>query len=164
MDKHEERVEDLGSHVAQALGFEGHPLRVIEFSCAFHDVGKIIIPHEIIDKSGPLTDNEYSVIKAHSVAGERVMDALGRHEIAPLIRSHHERWDGDGYPDGLKGEKIPFESRIIAVVDAFDAMTTDRPYREMISVHEAMDEIHRCRMTQFDPEISYALKMVLGYT
>ena len=118
-----------------------------------HDIGKMKIPKSILDKKGPLTDEEYTIIKDHPLIGVEIVSLFPYlHGAIPGIRGHHERWDGKGYPDGLKGKKIPVEARIISIVDSFDAMTSKRPYRTPLSSDDAIKEIIRCGGTQFDPE------------
>lgn len=119
-----------------------------------HDVGKIFTPKEILLKPGPLTDQEWVIMKRHPADGAAVVGQIeGLEEMAKIIRHHQEKYDGTGYPDGLRGEQIPLGSRIAAVVDAFDAMITDRPYRQGMSIDEALAELQRCAGSQFDPQI-----------
>ena len=122
-----------------------------------HDIGKIGIPESILNKPGPLTDEEWAIMRTHPLIGVQVVTPikfLG--EAVAIIRSHHERWDGRGYPENLKGEEIHLAARIFSVVDTFDAMTSDRPYRKGLPVSVAMEEIERCGGSQFDPELSKA--------
>ncbi len=119
-----------------------------------HDIGKIFTPKEILYKPGPLTDDEWAIMRRHPVDGAEVLQQImGLKEMAMNVRHHHERYDGAGYPEGLKGEEIPLGARIAAVVDAFDAMVSDRPYRKAISIEQAVAELKRCRGTQFDPVV-----------
>ena len=119
-----------------------------------HDIGKIFTPKEILYKPGPLTDEEWTVIRRHPVEGAEILERIAHlKEMAANVRYHHERYDGDGYPEGLKGEAIPLGARIAAVVDAFDAMLSDRPYRKGMAVEPAIAELKRCRGTQFDPQV-----------
>jgi len=123
-----------------------------------HDVGKIFTPKEILYKPGPLTDEEWAVMRRHPVDGADVLDRIaGLTGMANNVRYHHERYDGSGYPEGRKGEGIPLGARIASVVDAFDAMVCDRPYRKAISVADAIEELRRCKGTQFDPTVVDAL-------
>ena len=120
-----------------------------------HDIGKIIVPRSILNKTGKLTREEYEIVKRHTLKGyEILMEVDGMEEIAKIVKHHHERWDGNGYPDGLREEQIPFESRILAITDAFDAMTSARPYRAPLSVEEALKEISENGGTQFDPNLA----------
>jgi putative nucleotidyltransferase with HDIG domain len=119
-----------------------------------HDIGKIFTPKEILYKPGPLTDEEWDVMRRHPVDGADILDRIdGLKEMARNVRHHHERYDGGGYPAGLKGEQIPIGARIASVVDAFDAMISDRPYRKAMSIEKAIEELLRCRGTQFDPQV-----------
>lgn len=161
-DKHEDRVAMLGRCVGRILGLEGEQLRTLEVACAFHDVGKLAIPNHIIFKPGPLTDDEYALVKTHSILGDQVMRFLNRPELAVIVRAHHERWDGYGYPDNLRGIQIPLESRIICVVDAYDAMISPRVYKPSRSKVDAILELERCADAQFERTCVRALRQVLG--
>jgi HD-GYP domain-containing protein (c-di-GMP phosphodiesterase class II) len=120
-----------------------------------HDIGKIAIDEQILNKPGKLNEEEWAEIKRHPEIGYRILSSSSEYaEISEDILSHHERWDGDGYPQGLKGKDIPYRARIIAIADAYDAMTSDRPYRKALSKEEALAEIIRCSGTQFDPSIA----------
>jgi two-component system cell cycle response regulator len=156
-----ERSPELGGHgnavaalaeaTARRLGLDRDTLEVVRHAAELHDVGKVAIPDDILLKDGPLTDEEWSFIRRHPVAGERIIaaaPALGA--VAKLVRSSHERWDALGYPDRLGGDDIPLGSRIIAVADAFDAMTSGRPYRAAIEAEEAVAELRACAGSQFD--------------
>ena len=117
-----------------------------------HDIGKIFTPKEILYKPGPLTEEEWEIMRRHPVDGAEVLERIvGLKEMAANVRYHHERYDGSGYPEGRKGEQIPMGARIAAVVDAFDAMISDRPYRKAMPIQQAIEELERCRGTQFDP-------------
>jgi HD-GYP domain-containing protein (c-di-GMP phosphodiesterase class II) len=128
-----------------------------------HDIGKVGIPDQILLKNGPLNEEEWKIMRKHSEKGHRIAsasaDLLG---IADFILKHHERWDGSGYPLGLKGKEIPVECRILAIVDAFDAMTSDRPYKEPRSIGDAIEELKRCAGSQFDPELVTMFLSVLA--
>ena len=127
---------------------------MIEFAGVLHDIGKIGVHDEILTKNGRLTDDEFAAIKQHPLIGEKIVAPLGLNpDERAIIRSHHERLDGRGYPDGLAGEKIPFLARIVCVADAFDAMTTTRSYRRALSVERAVEELRKHRGTQFDPVV-----------
>ena len=134
-------------------------LRLTEFVALLHDVGKIRIPSSIINKPGPLDPAEWKVIKTHTIEGERLLRRVGGllAEVGTTIRSCHERWDGDGYPDGLAGEDIPLIARIVACCDAYSAMTTDRPYRRALPAETAQAELVANRGRQFDPAVVDAL-------
>ncbi len=127
----------------------------IGYGYLLHDIGKIGIPEAVLNKQGPLTDEEWAVMKTHPLIGVQVVKPikfLG--DAVNVIRSHHERWDGKGYPEGLKGEEIHLAARIFTVVDTFDAMTSDRPYRRGLPVEVALEEIERCASAQFDPHVA----------
>jgi HD-GYP domain-containing protein (c-di-GMP phosphodiesterase class II) len=129
-----------------------------------HDVGKIRIPNEIIHKPGPLSPDERAIVEMHTIDGEQMLGTVGGllGEVGRLVRSCHERWDGTGYPDGLEGDEIPLIARIVYCCDALHAMTSDRPYRDALTVAAALDELERCAGTQFDPEIVEAVVSVLA--
>ena len=128
----------------------------LDLLAKYHDLGKVIIPDHILFKHGQLTDDEWEEIKLHPMIGSRMALALpGLEHISHLILSYHERWDGGGYPEGISREDIPFLSRILAVIDAYDAMITKRPYRSCKATHEqALEELRSCAGTQFDPRIA----------
>jgi diguanylate cyclase (GGDEF)-like protein/PAS domain S-box-containing protein len=159
-----ERSPDLGNHlseVTQLCGATAEKLEVPDDQLAallqaasLHDVGKAAIPDEILDKPAPLSEQEWEFMRRHPVMGERILAAApALTQAAPLVRHSHERFDGRGYPDGLAGEQIPLGARIIAVCDAFDAMTSERPYRRAMSFEVATDELRRCAGSQFDPRV-----------
>ena len=154
---HTGRVTEYSLLIGKRLGLSNDEIKTLELSALLHDVGKIGIPDSILRKPGRLTDEEYAVIKSHPLRGVKILEPIEniRH-ILPGIRHHHERYDGKGYPDGLKGKKIPFYARIIAVADAFDAMTSDRPYRKGLPIEIARKEIEENSGTQFDPECADA--------
>ena len=145
--------------VASRLGLDARGQRDAEFAALLHDIGKIKIPGEIINKPGKLTDEEWAVMKTHTVEGERLLSQIGGilGNVGRIVRSCHEDWDGTGYPDGLVAADIPLVARIVRVCDAFSAMTTDRPYRKARSVGEAVAELRRCSGTDFDPAVVDAL-------
>jgi HD-GYP domain-containing protein (c-di-GMP phosphodiesterase class II) len=160
---HSRGVVDLSLAVAQRMRLDATARRRLEFAALLHDVGKIAIPNEIINKPGPLDDDEWAIVRSHTVVGQQMLDRVGglMREVGLIVRSSHERWDGGGYPDGLAGEEIPLESRIIACCDAFDAMTTTRSYRAARPVAEAIEECRACAGTQFDPAVVEALIAVV---
>jgi putative nucleotidyltransferase with HDIG domain len=157
--QHTYGVAELARLVATELGLDERKLRIVEFGALLHDVGKIAVPKQIINKPGPLSPEEWEVIKTHTVEGERMLDRIGGFmaEVGKVVRSAHERWDGAGYPDGLAGEAIPIASRIIFCCDAFNAMTTDRSYRRGRSPEAALDELCANAGTQFDPAVVEAV-------
>jgi len=160
---HSRGVVDLSLAVAQRMRLDATARRRLEFAALLHDVGKIAIPNEIINKPGPLDDEEWAIVRSHTVVAQQMLDRVGglMGEVGLIVRSSHERWDGGGYPDGLAGEEIPLESRIIACCDAFDAMTTTRSYRAARPVVEAIEECRACAGTQFDPAVVEALTAVV---
>jgi diguanylate cyclase (GGDEF)-like protein/PAS domain S-box-containing protein len=159
---HLDDVTDLCEAVGQQLGLPEEQMTPLIQAAALHDVGKVAIPDAILDKPGPLDDTEWEFMRKHTVIGERILaEAPALVEAGRIVRSSHERFDGEGYPDGLKGDEIPIAARIIAVCDSFDAMTTDRPYRTAMSVENALEELFRCVGGQFDPAVVKAFRSVL---
>jgi HD-GYP domain-containing protein (c-di-GMP phosphodiesterase class II) len=139
---------------AQALGLPPDEVERVRHASELHDVGKVAIPDAILGKPGPLTEEEWAFVRRHPVIGERiVLAAPALAPVASLVRSSHERWDGAGYPDGLHGDAVPLSARIVAVADAFAAMTSGRPYRAARTVEEALDELRREAGAQFDPAV-----------
>ena len=160
---HSRDVVDLSRSTAAALGLPASQRRAVEFVAMLHDVGKIYVPKEILNKPADLDAYEWQVIRNHTIQGERILKQVGGAlaRVARYVRSSHERYDGRGYPDGLVGEAIPIESRIVSVCDAFSAMTTDRPYRHAMPIDVALEELHDSEGTQFDPQVVSALERVL---
>jgi putative nucleotidyltransferase with HDIG domain len=158
-------VVTLGLRVADAMGLDAHQRRNVEFGALLHDIGKIAVPKGIINKPGPLTHSEWLVIKTHTVEGERMLQRVGGvlGEVGRIVRSSHERWDGDGYPDGLAGEEIPIEASIVSCCDAFDAMTTDRSYRKALSLDRALEELETGAGTQFNPRVARVVVDLLRF-
>lgn len=161
---HIQGVAELAGAVAIDLGLDPNRRRLVEFGALLHDVGKIAIPKDIINKPGPLDELEWQVIRTHTVEGQRMLEAIGglMSEVGKIVRWSHERFDGNGYPDGLVGEQIPIESRIVFCCDAFHAITTDRAYREARSFRDAIAELRSHAGTQFDPGVVEALQTRLG--
>ena len=160
---HSRDVVSLVLGVCDRLGLDARNRRDAEFTALLHDVGKIRIPSEIINKPGKLTPEERAVIETHTILGEQLLSKVGGllGNVGTIVRSCHEDWDGTGYPDGLRGEEIPLVARIVRTCDAFSAMTTDRPYRAGRSVDEAIVELRRCSGTDFDPATVEALAAVI---
>ena len=152
---HSRSIVDLVHAVADELGIRQEHRQEIEFAALLHDVGKIAIPKEILNKPAALTDAEFEVMKTHTIEGQFMLDRVGGllGRVGEVVRSCHERWDGTGYPDGLRGEEIPFESRLVFACDAYNAMTTDRVYRDALSRDEAIVELLAGAGTQFDPGV-----------
>jgi putative nucleotidyltransferase with HDIG domain len=159
---HSKTVVELARQVAMELGLSAREVLQVEQVAQLHDVGKVAVPDHILQKPGPLTDEEWVAIREHSIAGARIVRSIGGlAHLAAAIRAAHERWDGRGYPDGLSGAAIPIGSRISAVCDAFDAMTSDRPYRRSLGARAAIRELERGAGTQFCPRSVAALLRVL---
>jgi diguanylate cyclase (GGDEF)-like protein len=159
---HARWITDLSLKVGEELGLEAHELKRLELGALFHDIGKIGIPPRILAKAGPLTPDEQTIVQTHPVVGERILapiEQLG--EVRLIVRCAHEHYDGTGYPDGLSGDQIPLEARIVLVCDAYHAMTTDRPYRRSLGAVEARRRIVEGSGTQFDPRVVDALLRVL---
>jgi len=159
--KHAERVAAYGLEIAAAVGLKLADEPQIEFGFLLHDVGKVAIPDAILFKPEPLSPEEAALMQQHTVIGADIVsdiDFLG--SARDVVRSHHERWDGEGYPDGLSGDAIPLAARVFAVADALDAVTTDRPYRPARSLGVARDEIAAGSGTQFDPEVVHVFRAV----
>jgi HD-GYP domain-containing protein (c-di-GMP phosphodiesterase class II) len=149
---HTHRVTAYSLLVAEELGMPAEQRRKLRISAALHDIGKIAIDDGILRKPGRLTDAEAAKMRTHAARGAEVIQTMpGLAWALPVVRSHHERWDGRGYPDGLNEESIPLAARVVAVADAFDAMISDRPYRGALPVNEAFEELRRGAGTQFDP-------------
>ena len=161
--EHHDGVAELVEAVGSRLGIEGDELAHLRHAASLHDIGKVAIPDAIINKPGPLTDEEWAFLRRHTLIGERILSAapaLGG--AARLVRSSHEAWDGTGYPDALGDVEIPLGARIIAVCDAFDAMISNRPYAAPKTIEAALAELRRCAGTQFDPEIVPILEQVIA--
>jgi HD-GYP domain-containing protein (c-di-GMP phosphodiesterase class II) len=154
---HAERVASLALAVARSLDWEQHQLAAVQVGALLHDVGKLALDSDLLGKPGPLTPAERARVQTHPLEGARLVDGLpdvGR--ALPCVLYHHERWDGRGYPTRLIGDAIPLDARLVAIADAFDAMTSVRPYRGAMSVEGALTEIVRCAGTQFDPVLARA--------
>jgi putative nucleotidyltransferase with HDIG domain len=156
-------VVHLALDVARELRLDMDEQRTVEFGALLHDIGKIAVPKEIVNKPSRLDPREWEIIKTHTVEGQRMLDRVGGFmgNVGRIVRSHHERWDGRGYPDGLAGREIPLPARIISCCDAFNAMTTDRPYRRALPSAVALAEIHEHAGAQFDPQVVEALSAVV---
>jgi HD-GYP domain-containing protein (c-di-GMP phosphodiesterase class II) len=161
---HTRDVVEVSLAVADQMGLGSHQRRNVEFGALLHDVGKVAIPNDIINKPGPLNDAEWEIMRTHTVEGQRMLDRVGgaMSEVGAIVRGSHERWDGGGYPDGLAAERIPLEARIICACDAYNAMTTTRSYRRAMAPPAAAAELVRCAGTQFDPAVVEALLSVVG--
>ena len=159
---HSIRVAEYSKQLAECLGLSGQEVEKIELAAFLHDIGKIGIPNEVLNKPGRFSTMEFQVMRDHPSIGYEILSRVeGMEEIAQIVRHHHERFDGSGYPDGLSGEEIPLGSRILGVVDTFDAVTTDRPYRKRRDFQSALEEISRFSGSQFDPELVKVLRSCL---
>jgi putative nucleotidyltransferase with HDIG domain len=160
---HCQEVVELAVEVAEEMRLDAAARRNVEFGALLHDVGKIAIPKEIINKPGPLDEDEWVLMKTHTIEGQRLLDQVGgfMREVGLIVRASHESYDGRGYPDGLAGEAIPLEARIVACCDAYNAMTTDRSYRRARPATAALAELQRCSGTQFDPRVVEAVVAVV---
>jgi diguanylate cyclase (GGDEF)-like protein len=159
---HSERVAALSGRIASELGRPPDEVELTRLAGSLHDLGKLAIPEEILRKPSALTKAERLAIERHPQIGYRMLESLGAAPIADWVLHHHERWDGSGYPDGLEGELIPIGARTIFVADAFDAMTSNRLYRDPLTHEEALREVQRCAGTQFDPDVVDALLAAVG--
>ena len=156
--EHSESVVEMAVAVARGLGLSSSQVEDVRAAALLHDIGKVGIPDAILNKPGPLTPDERSVMAEHPVIGERILRGIGGFApVADIVRHEHESFDGSGYPDGLAGEEIPIGSRIILACDAYHAMTSDRPYRSRMSNEDAFRELRRCAGHQFDPTVTAAL-------
>ncbi len=160
---HSRGVVELSLAVADHLGLDSRGRRNVEFAALLHDVGKIAVPKEIINKAGPLDDEEWQVMHRHTIEGEAMLKRVGGvlADVGRIVRSSHEDYDGSGYPDGLSGEEIPIEARIVTCCDAFSAMTTTRSYRKAMPLEEALAELRACAGTQFDPAVAETLAEIV---
>jgi diguanylate cyclase (GGDEF)-like protein/putative nucleotidyltransferase with HDIG domain len=160
---HSMRMVHMAKEIARTLGCTEEEVRLVRLAALLHDIGKVGVPHEILRKPGPLTDDEWSVMRRHPKIGRQILaQAGGKFELlSHIVVAHHERWDGKGYPYGLSGETIPLGARILAVADSFDAMTSDRPYRKALSVADARKELQRCSGNQYDPRVVTAFLRML---
>jgi response regulator RpfG family c-di-GMP phosphodiesterase len=152
---HSIRVSRYSALIARELGLDDDSIRQVELGGRVHDIGKIGVREGVLNKVGPLSDEEYQHIMTHPAVGWRILSPLlwEQPRALAIVRHHHERWDGRGLPDGLAGEEIPYEARIASVADTFDAMTSQRPYRPGVSIPETVNELRRCRGTQFDARV-----------
>lgn len=161
--EHAQGVVELAVAVGDRLGLDDRTLRDLEFGALLHDIGKLHVPNEILNKPGSLSEAEWAIVRRHPELGQQMLDRVGGAlgEAGRIVRAHHERFDGAGYPDGLSEHDIPLAARIITVCDAYSAMTTDRAYRQALPPQVAIDELRRCSGAQFDPSVVQALLWVL---
>ena len=164
MAGHSLRVAELSVSLARLADLPAQDIELVRRAGLVHDIGKNSIPEKVLRKQGPLTDDEMHLIRLHPIFGASMLSRLpGMNILVPIVLHHHERWDGTGYPGGLSMTDIPRESRIIAVADAFDAMTSYRPYGEVRTSEEALTEIRRCSGTQFEPMLVEAMHDAYRY-
>ncbi len=159
---HSRAICDLSLRVGRELGLDERSLKRLELGALLHDIGKIGIPSDVLSKPGRLTAEERAVMQTHPMLGERIIAPIDRlQDVRPVVLHCHERWDGRGYPDGLAGEEIPLESRIIFVCGAYHAMTTDRPYRASLAPADAVQQLEDNAGSQFDPRVVEAFVATL---
>ncbi len=152
--RHSQRTVRLSLLLGRACGVPSASLRVIGFGAVVHDLGKVFVPGEVLHKEGRLNEEEWEAMRRHPADGARLLAGVSAPpEVCRVVFEHHERWDGRGYPSGLSGEEINFHARVVAVADAFDAMTSERPYRPAADFAAAAAELERCAGTQFDPAV-----------
>jgi HD-GYP domain-containing protein (c-di-GMP phosphodiesterase class II) len=160
---HSDRAVEYAVAVSQMLGLTYEQADRLQYAVILHDIGKIGIPDSILNKPGKLTEEEFGLMKTHPVKGANILSKIPfLSRMAMVVRHHHERWDGTGYPDGLAGKDIPIESRIVAVLDSYEAMTSDRIYRKAPGSEYAQNELRRCAGTQFDPMVVEAFLKVVN--
>ena len=161
---HTRGVVALSVEVARELGMDDRSRHNVELAALLHDIGKIVIPEEIINRPGPLDTDEWALMKTHTIEGQRMLDRVGGAlgDVGRIVRASHEHWNGNGYPDGLAGASIPREATVVAACDAFNAMTTDRSYRRSRGVQAALEELRRHAGSQFAPEVVDAIVRVVG--
>jgi HD-GYP domain-containing protein (c-di-GMP phosphodiesterase class II) len=158
---HAERVTGMALLLAEELRAGDSRIKAIRIGGPLHDIGKLAVPQSILQKPGPLDPEELEEIRAHPIVGIRILDGVeGARDGLDCVLHHHEWWNGRGYPHGLRGHEIPFEARILAVADAYDAMISHRPYRRALTHEEAIAEVERCAGTQFDPQVAEAFLLV----
>jgi hypothetical protein len=158
---HLSRVTQYGAEACRALGGDLATTPGLEYAFLLHDLGKIGVPDAVLNKAGPLTDEEWALMREHPAIGLRILEGVPHMDVVrAVVCSHHERWDGSGYPEGRKGEQIPLAARVFAAVDAFDAITTDRPYRVAASLEEALHRLREASGTQFAPDAVEAIHLV----
>ncbi|MGB8213301.1 MAG: HD domain-containing phosphohydrolase [Anaerolineales bacterium] len=151
---HLERVRRLALNLAFALSWNTEDIAILEFGAILHDIGKIVVPSQVLKKTGPLNKEEWVLMRQHPEIGAKMLEGVDHLRAAvPYVLNHHEWWNGSGYPSGLKGEKIPREGRLLAIADSFDAMTTNRPYHSSMPAADALDELARYRGIYFDPDM-----------
>jgi len=164
IDGHARRVSRYAAGTARRLGLSGEEVARVRQAAAVHDIGKLEMPAAIVNKPGPLSEEEFALVKRHAAAGERMVAGLGDERLAAIVRHHHERLDGSGYPDGLIGAEIPLGARIVAVADVFDALTSTRPYRPASRPGDALVLLGAQAGTLLDPDVVRAFREYYGST
>jgi putative nucleotidyltransferase with HDIG domain len=159
MRGHSRRVAVYAALTAKRMGLDNEQVGRVRRAAAIHDIGKVEVPAEMLNRSGPVGDEEFARIQAHATAGARIVSVLGDAELTAIVRHHHERWDGEGYPDHLGGAEIPLGARIVAVADTFDAVTTTRPYRPALEHGAALDLLEREAGGHLDPRVVAAFRV-----
>jgi len=161
---HSERVRRYAIAIAQKLDcLSPEEVKNLGYAASLHDIGKVAVSRRILNKLGHLTDEEFRIMRQHSMVASRILEKIdGLRGAIPIIKHHHERYDGDGYPDGLTGDEIPLGARIVAVAETYDILTSDVPWRSALSHEAAMHEIERCSASQFDPAVVSALRTALA--
>ena len=161
--QHAQRVQRYAAALAQIVCVDDQPmLEAIDGAALLHDIGKLGIPDRLLQKPGPLTPDEYDLVKQHAILGADILSAMAfPGPLALIVRHHHENWDGTGYPDGLRGETIPIGARVLAIVDCYDALTSDRPYRRALSHDRATAMILERRGTMYEPAIADAFSRII---
>jgi putative nucleotidyltransferase with HDIG domain len=161
--EHAERVQKYALELARQADIVDPPvLKAIEMAALFHDIGKLAIPDQLLNKPGRLTREEYDQVKQHAVIGADILETLpAPGSFAVLVRHHHENWDGSGYPDGKSRDEIPLGARVLAIADCYDALTSDRPYRRAMAHNSAIAMVHEGRGTMFDPRIADAFLQIV---
>jgi putative nucleotidyltransferase with HDIG domain len=160
---HSARVTAIAEAIARSLGWSEEQLASLRVGGPLHDIGKLAVSDDVLRKEGRLDEDELAEIREHPRIGAKILLRVSSFRDAlPYVLYHHERWDGAGYPSGKAGEEIPVEARVLAIADAFDAMTSDRPYRRALTREQALAEVERCAGTQFDPEIARVFLEVFG--
>jgi two-component system cell cycle response regulator len=162
MERHHRAVAEMAGTVARHIGLYGERLHAVVRAAELHDVGKVLVPDEILNKPGALSEDELALMRRHAIAGYLILHGSEPTPIAALVRSSHERWDGTGYPDGLRGEAIPLGARIITICDAYDAMTHARPYRPARTVAEALHELRLGAGVRYDPTLVAVFTATVG--
>ena len=160
--EHGRRTGRLACDIAERMHLDSEDIADLDQAAFLHDIGKLFIPRTILDKPGPLDANEWAELRHHPRMGYQLVTGEVSEKVARIVLTHHERFDGTGYPQGLSGTQVPIEARILQVADAFDAITSDRPYQPALPVAYALNEMRRCSGSQFDPDVVDAIMALAG--